>query len=99
MSRYPSDVELEAIKKWDWADSFNLFKFVFEIWAYPDYALWDEDSEELTLCTGGWSGNEDIIHALQSNWIVWSMAWVSSHRGGKFVFDIGRMRCKKHTPS
>ena len=39
------------------------------------------------FATGGWSGNESIIHAMQEN-IMWKLRWISSHRGGKYGFEL-----------
>lgn len=49
-----------------------------------------DDSElvTLTLVTGGWSGCEEMIGALQKNKNHWWMAhWKLSQRGGLFEFD------------
>lgn len=40
----------------------------------------------LRFATGGWSGNESLIHALRRNHIVWSTTWVLSARGGLHIF-------------
>ncbi len=44
-------------------------------------------SGELTLITGGWSNNEQVISALQQNLVWWGRHWESSTRGGQHVFD------------
>jgi hypothetical protein len=68
-----------------------------ELWTYPDY--WtvseavDEERQNLpvwkhAISTGGWSGNEDIVEALQSNIMLWG-AWFYSHkRGGHYVLLV-----------
>jgi len=38
------------------------------------------------LHTGGWSGNEEIIRAMQDNRVWWGMFWESSRRGGHYEF-------------
>ena len=40
----------------------------------------------LYISTGGWSGNEDLIGAMQNNAMLWIMTWVSSRRGGHYTF-------------
>jgi len=38
--------------------------------------------------TFGWSGNEDVIDAVRSNFMFWALAWVCSYRGGHYYFDL-----------
>ena len=38
--------------------------------------------------TGGWSGNEEIIDALQRNAMFWARCWEMSKRGGEHVFRL-----------
>ena len=40
----------------------------------------------IKFATGGWSGNEEIIGAMRSNYGIWSLLWESSHRGGLHIF-------------
>jgi hypothetical protein len=46
----------------------------------------DRDARYLRLATGGWSGNEAVLGALQHNRVVWLMAWQLSARGGLHIF-------------
>jgi hypothetical protein len=93
---YPTKAELNKIKTWDCYDAFSLIHYVRGLWNWSetyskvewiDNAFGDK-TLELTLCTGGRSGNEDIINALLSN-TMFSMLWYESwHRGGKYVFHV-----------
>lgn len=40
------------------------------------------------LTTGGWSGCEDVIGALQDNLVFWHNCWAEHHRGGGWVFEV-----------
>ena len=40
----------------------------------------------IRFATGGWSGNESLIHALQRNWMVHGLTWVMSRRGGLHIY-------------
>ncbi len=96
---YPSDAALERIKAWPWEDVFGCLDFVASIWHWPDFGVSHELRPEeyhvchtdngdrfLRLATGGWSGNEDIVGALELNWGVQAMAWQLSGRGGLHIF-------------
>jgi hypothetical protein len=82
----------------------KLFAAIQKIWAYPDYfsgplkeppkevkpLLWNE-KENVTwyrLATAGWSGNEDIISALEQNPMVQALCWCMSARGGLHIYQI-----------
>lgn len=56
----------------------------------------DGDTWRLELSTGGWSDNEEWIAEAstfdvrkQSLWLWWSRCWVSTRRGGHYVFEGG----------
>lgn len=94
---YPSEAELDRIKTWPveaLSDLIDLMAYVRERWSYPDY--WTEaDIEEYghprrsyTLSTGGWSGNESLIGALESHTTFSIVAPWSWRRGGHYEYRI-----------
>lgn len=88
---YPTDAALERIREWDLDDYRGLIAFVSELWWMPSFG-WRVEDGELHLSTGGWSGNESLIDAMQANkHLFWTMLWVSSIRGGHYVFDLERL--------
>lgn len=82
---YPTEEFLEAIKKFDSIEK-DIFEFIKPYWKYANQGYWTQEVDSYHLSTGGWSGNEEIIRALQDNFIFWSIWWQSSTRGGHFVF-------------
>lgn len=98
---YPTDEELETIKKWliiseqptkedIFNNLLNLISYVESLWRTPDWGFElskEEEYFELELHTGGYSGNELIMDALRANHIFWSMTWVETVRGGHYVFE------------
>jgi len=90
---YPTEATLRAIKKWPRQDFWGLAQFVCEAWYYPDYIK--RKGRKLQLCTGGWSGNEDIIRALMKHFIFWSVCWQKSERGGAYWFELPKIETKE----
>ena len=100
---YPTEDALEIIELWHWDDARGWFKFIEEIW-WNSSMLWKEDDvphdlrsfkgyEEETvhrywISTGGWSGNESIIYAMQKADFMWHLNWVQSRRGGHYIFEL-----------
>lgn len=87
---YPEESELKQIAEWSWQDIGGLLAFVQPRWSYPD--RWWREGDVLHLSTGGWSGNEDLVRAMQQNAGFWHMCWVSSRRGGHYEFDVSRVK-------
>ena len=87
--QYPSDEILEYIEQFDCAneDVEQLLALIKEIWWRPDYGF-IRNGEDLQLHTGGWSGNESIIEALQANELFFLAYWQKSERGGHYYFKI-----------
>lgn len=84
---YPTDEALDALTTWpidSREDIIELLEFARSIWRWPDYATRDGDT--FTFVTGGWSGHEDIIQALDDHPTLNPLAWQSSERGGRHVY-------------
>lgn len=105
---YPSDAELDRIENWSAPrikDLFPLMAYVRERWKYPQY--WEErDVEEYSrrdreyeISTGGWSGNESLIHALESNMMFSIIAPWSWRRGGHYIYRIPKERDADQDPA
>jgi len=82
---YPTENTLALIRKWDFSDYEGLARFVCAAWN-SDYGLFSFMDGKLTLVTGGWSGNEEVLDALNDNQIWWVSYWQSSTRGGRYEF-------------
>lgn len=89
---YPTEEALKRIAKWPHTDWPGLLEFTQPLWNYPD--RWWTEGDVLHLSTGGWSGNEDIIRALEANRFFWAICWISSRRGGWYEFDLARVKRK-----
>lgn len=90
---YPTEVMLDKIAKWDYNVSYKeLMEFIKPHWQYSSFGYWIEEelekSREYHISTAGWSGNEDIIRALQENYTFWTLCWVQSRRGGHYIFEV-----------
>lgn len=42
----------------------------------------------ITMVTGGWSSNENVINCIMGNYLVNTVNWVLSRRGGYYEFEI-----------
>lgn len=85
---YPSEETLQRIKDWPSPDWKGLLELACHEFAGYGKVTIDTLAGEWTLITGGWSGNEEIISAMQSNHLFWAACWQSSVRGGLFTFKV-----------
>lgn len=93
---YPTEAALEKIENWKYDDYENLLSFVQMLWhwgsnQYSTQCVEDDlgrQELEYTFHTGGWSGNEELLSALQANVMFWMMCWYQSQRGGHVKFRI-----------
>lgn len=83
--KYPADEDLNRIAAWPMGDYHALMAFVRELWEFKEFG-WTQDGDIYILATGGWSGNESLIGALQENFLFWTFHWESSTRGGRHTF-------------
>ena len=99
-NEYPSEAALEKIKVWPIGDKFDwhpLMEYVESEWWAADWG-WHRMGNTYRVSTGGWSGNEELISAMQANYMFWSMCWVSSRRGGHFVFRVPKIKTRSPKP-
>jgi hypothetical protein len=88
MNDYPNNEQLNRIREWNSKDFSSLMAYVYEIWNIDYGSYWQKDRgrEIYRLHTGGWSGNEDIITAMQDNFLFWSTYFYQYRRGGHYTF-------------
>lgn len=94
---YPTEDELRRIKEWDvCSDLMGLLRFIEDLWFYSDrFILKGKRVLRLYLSTGGWSGNEDIIIALEENFVFWTCFWQKSTIGGHYWFKFKLFKSDK----
>jgi len=78
---------LDIIKRMDALKPWAIVDLIYEDWMYYGTIWQDREKGILELATGGWSGNESIIAALQENLMFWGMYWMESKRGGYYRFE------------
>jgi|SRR5882672_12409106 len=86
---YPTDEEIERIKTWPHDDLLNLMNFVSLVWS--DMGTMTRKGRTFRCVTGGWSGNQEILAALQENVMFWTLCWESSNRGGRHIFRVPKI--------
>jgi hypothetical protein len=94
---YPTPKLLKYIREFDIVKHKGcdeLLETLEEVWHDSGCCVTEmgRTATHLTLHTGGWSGNEDIMEALTSNQLFWSLYWERSARGGHYYFKIRRIK-------
>jgi hypothetical protein len=99
---YPDQEDLDRIESWPYTDLPALMAFVADLWfdygwfrCCPTKIMFDgrleddpDDGHRWCCATGGWSGNEEIVSALERNTMFWALCWAASLRGGYFEFEV-----------
>ena len=94
MNDYPTDGDLDEISGWTgtWK---ALWEYVVARWHWPDWGVKEDfgaDPYKLELHTGGWSGNESIMYALEhSRCQFYGQALATYKRGGHYWFEAYSM--------
>ena len=96
---YPTDETLDRIATWPIetnADFAAVMDFAGRAWSYPDgWECVERETEPdwpsypyrvYRFSTGGWSGNESIVSAIEQNQIVQMVGAWSWQRGGHYVY-------------
>jgi hypothetical protein len=98
---YPTESALWLLEHWSFEDPLGWLDLAKRLWHFQDLT-WSEESvvddfreghqaTQLHVSAFGWSGNESLISAMQANWMLWSLCWVQSRRGGHYIFEIPEM--------
>lgn len=102
---YPTDEELEKIENWKIESEKSirdLISYIVSLWKYADSGftqITGNENRDYYLSTGGWSGNEDLIRAMEKNWMFWALTWFYSIRGGHYLFKIPLIKESKNENS
>jgi hypothetical protein len=104
---YPTDETLAVIRCWSYEEGFwTLMEFVKEAWSdygwlencpskiEPIFKGEEDDGRYWCGATGGWSGNESILAALEHNVMFSALCWNASVRGGYHEYHIPKMNLK-----
>lgn len=83
---YPTNEALKKLSSWTRLDMEGALDFAKELWCWPDYVM--KEDNEYSFMTGGHSGNEAIISALNKNVSLHATCWMRSERGGKHVYKV-----------
>lgn len=93
---YPTEEALKKIREWNYADFTGWMEFIKSIWNYVDWGWYETEEPDwidssrtnhvYRISTAGWSGNENIIRAMQQNTFLWAIGCESWRRGGHYVF-------------
>ena len=90
---YPTDKALKRLRHWSMEDFAGALAFARTLWWHPNFG-WSEyeakDGRLYVLATGGWSGNESIIDALQDIGcgIMWAWVCEMSVKGGGYILKV-----------
>jgi hypothetical protein len=83
---YPTEQELQRIRAWPMDDFRALMAYIKPRWEH--YGSFDQRGDRFRLATGGWSGNESIIDALEGNWMFQTLCPESWRTGGLYIYDV-----------
>ena len=71
-------------------DPDEIIDYLFSIWNWGNtMGRYNRETGCFTISTGGWSGNESIITALEKSFF-WMFYWYRSERGGHYWFEVKR---------
>ena len=94
-ANYPTDEQLDSIKKWDFNDGEGCLRYIKDLWN-THYGRCGEGNGFFVFATGGWSGNEALLSALEES-LVWSVInWDSLYlSGGLLIIAINDKASKQ----
>ena len=90
---YPDERTIELIGQWRIEDDYEkMLTFLTPIMSGYGRCEKREIDNVWEVVTGGWSGNEEIISAMQSNLAFWGIYWQLSKRGGYYEFKGNHLK-------
>lgn len=107
---YPTDETLTTIEQWPATDPAGCLQYVRAAWNWPDHVTEQlkpgehliiqppKNTRHLRFVTGGWSGNESLLGALEANRIITMLTWRLSTRGGVHIYEVPNWK-HNHTDS
>src|SRR6478736_10329887 len=87
---YPTEETLKTIEEWkilNFNEIPKILEYVYTGWNYKEWG-WSKNKRQhraykggqlrryYHISTGGWSGNESLISAMENNHILWSLIFV-----------------------
>jgi hypothetical protein len=88
---YPTNETLDAIKNWPYTDYRGLIEYLRDAWKWPCYFRVNNNGW-IKASTGGWSGNESLIGAMQQNFIFWCDCFYCHYTGGHYTLKIPKRK-------
>lgn len=82
---YPTDETIRKLERWEYP--FHGIVSVLEI-IFQDYGNVSLEDRQLILATGGWSGCEEAVCALDNNMLFHAFCWQMSKRGGYHEYTL-----------
>jgi hypothetical protein len=85
--KHPTDEELTRLREWPLNDPRGWLEYARSLWRMQDWG-WPELEGEVS--TGGWSGNEEILDAMQDAHmgLLWHQVWHQTRRGGHYTLNL-----------
>jgi hypothetical protein len=86
---YPTETAITAVQNFR-GTPHGLVVLLSELWAGGEYVIVNDSRDDLVevrFITVGWSGNEDLIAAMEKS-LFGMMFLESSHRGGLHIYRI-----------
>lgn len=90
---YPTAAALRRLSKWPAEDLRGALEYAAGLWHWPNYVR--RRGRRYTFITGGWSGNESVMAALERNLFLYAVCWEASFRGGKHIYELPKFAEKR----
>ena len=93
LAEYPTDEQLDIIKNWDVEDIEGCLRYVGSLWHRN--GRWKAGNGFFVFATGGWSGNEALLGALEESEIWPIIFWDSLYLPGGLLIVAVSEKAKK----